>query len=159
MRRLKPDIPSTVTIHRHPLHPMMVVFPIAFLFAALPADVVFLLTADPFWARASFWLLAGGVAAGLAAGAVGTVDLLSMREARTTVSAWSHMASALMLLALAGYNLRIRWNEPVEAVLPWGLVLSAAGALMVVVAAWQGGTLTFRHGFGNYSEPGDGDGR
>lgn len=52
-----PGVPSTVAIAGHPLHPLTVIFPIAFLAAALGTDLGYWLTEDFFWARASLWLI------------------------------------------------------------------------------------------------------
>ena len=64
---LDSGIVSTVAIASHPLHPLLVTFPIAFLVAAAGTDIGYWLTSDPFWARASVWLIGAGFAAGLAA--------------------------------------------------------------------------------------------
>jgi uncharacterized membrane protein len=50
---------STAQVAGHPLHPMLVPFPIAFLVGTLVADIAFASTADVFWATAGFWLLVG----------------------------------------------------------------------------------------------------
>jgi uncharacterized membrane protein len=40
-------------------------------------------------------------------------------------------------------------------VLPWGLILSAAMALVVGVTGWLGGTLTFGHAIGSFEHEQD----
>ena len=57
-------VPSTAAVAGHPIHPMLVVFPISFLVAVLASDLAFWGTNDPFWARASNWLLGAGVVMG-----------------------------------------------------------------------------------------------
>jgi uncharacterized membrane protein len=47
------ETPSRAAIGGHPLHPMVVPFPIAFLVGTLVVDIVFSATSDPFWARAA----------------------------------------------------------------------------------------------------------
>jgi uncharacterized membrane protein len=42
---------STAAIFGHPIHPMLVVFPIGFLVGALATDLAFWGTDDPFWVR------------------------------------------------------------------------------------------------------------
>ena len=148
-------VPSTVQVLHHPIHPMLVVYPIALLSLALPSDVAYWLLGDPFWARASLWLIAVGLGIGLLAAAVGTVDFMTMRRVRSHVSGWSHALAAVVLLALAAANLQLRWASPTEAVLPWGLLLSAAMALLVLVTGWLGGTLSFGHGIGSFEHEQD----
>jgi len=149
VNRDKP-IPSRVAILQHPLHPMLVVFPISFLTFTLVTDVVFWWRGDVFWAQLSFWLCAAGLTLGILAASLGLSDFLLMKKVREHVAAWSHMIVGIMVLSLAATNLQLRWDDPVGAVLPWGLLTSAVLALMVSVAGWLGGTLTFRHGIGTY---------
>jgi uncharacterized membrane protein len=52
---------STAAIFGHPIHPVLVVFPIGFLVGAFMTDLAFWGTSDPFWARASEWLLGAGM--------------------------------------------------------------------------------------------------
>ena len=49
-------VESTAAIAGHPLHHMLVVFPIAFLIGAFATDLAFWGTKNPFWAQASYWL-------------------------------------------------------------------------------------------------------
>ncbi len=67
-------VPSTVAIAGHPLHPLSVIFPIAFLAAALGSDIGYWFTGDFFWARASLWLIGLGLAGGILASAIGLSD-------------------------------------------------------------------------------------
>ncbi len=46
-------VTSTVAIAGHPLHPAIVLFPIAFLVGVLGSDIGYWLTTDFFWAKAS----------------------------------------------------------------------------------------------------------
>lgn len=143
-------IPSRVTLMAHPLHPMVVVFPISFLQSTLVSDGVYWWLGDDFWAQVSFWLSAAGLAMGCLAALLGLADFLLVKQVRQHVAAWSHMIVGIMVLSLAATNVQLRWDDPASAVLPWGIVVSALLALMVMLTGWLGGTLTFRHGIGTY---------
>ncbi len=54
-------VPSTAAIAGHPLHAMLIPFPIAFLLGALAADLAAWGTGDAFWTRAALWLAGAGV--------------------------------------------------------------------------------------------------
>jgi hypothetical protein len=69
-------VPSTFAIAGHPLHPLIVTFPIAFLSGAAGADLGYWLTDDPFWARAAIWLIGAGFISGLVAALTGMLDFL-----------------------------------------------------------------------------------
>ncbi|MDQ3268850.1 MAG: DUF2231 domain-containing protein [Pseudomonadota bacterium] len=145
-------VPSVMAIHKHPIHPMLVVFPISFLSVMFLTDVAYVLLGDPFWAVLSFWLNLGGLVMGVIAGLIGFGDFMILREVRNHVSAWSHFIGAVMLLALAAAGVWLRWPDPVAAVWPWALIMSGVTAPAVLVVGWLGGTLTFRHGVGVYGE-------
>jgi uncharacterized membrane protein len=144
--------PSAVAVAGHPIHPMTVTFPIAFLTTALGSDLAYLFFADPFWARMSLWLLGIGTFAGIGAGVAGAVELLVVEGIRRRAAAWSHFVAAVMLLAVGFANWLLRLDDAEAAVLPWGLYLSSLGALMVGLAGWLGGKLVFHHQLGIETE-------
>ncbi len=143
---------SRVAIRKHPIHAMLVVYPVSLLTLVPATDVAHLILGDAFWARMSFWLTLAGLAAGIVAAATGLLEMFLIRVVRRHVAGWNHMLAAVTALAMAAVGLSIRWPDPVLAVWPWGLVIGCADALMVVIAGWLGGTLTFRHGIGVYGQ-------
>lgn len=132
----------------HPLHPMLVTFPIAFLLGTLASDLVYLYDGDPFWARMSIWLVGAGTVMGVAAGVTGTAELLSVRGIRRRPAAWNHFVVSVMLLAAAFANWMWRLDDPAAAIYPWGLALSVLTAALVGYAGWLGGSLVFEHQIG-----------
>lgn len=138
-------VPSTVAIAGHPIHPILVQFPISFLVGALLSDVVFWFVGDVFWARASFWLIVGGLAGGLAAALTGILDFTRIQRVRKRTAGWAHLFLNIAALLLSIVNLALRWNNPVSAVLPWGLVISVVVATLLGVSGWYGGELVYRH--------------
>jgi uncharacterized membrane protein len=152
-------VESRMAIMHHPIHPMLVVYPIAFLSMVLPTDLLYLWRGDAFWAQVSWWLNVAGLAMGVLAGAVGMVDMFLIRVVRRHVSAWNHFIVAVMLLAMAAAGVWLRAPDPVAAVWPWGVVLSSATLVLVMIAGWLGGTLSFRHGIGVYGDDHEESGR
>ena len=75
---LSNGVTSSVAIAGHPVHPIIVVFPVAFLTAAAGTDIGYWLTKDFFWARASTWLIGLGLVAGILAALVGMSDFLKI---------------------------------------------------------------------------------
>lgn len=138
-------VPSTVAIAGHPIHPILVQFPISFLVGALLSDAIFWFTQDLFWAKASYWLIVGGLAGGLAAALTGMLDFLRIQRVRKRTAGWMHMFLNVAALTLTIVNLLLRWNDPVSAILPWGLVLSVIVSTLLGVSGWYGGELVYRH--------------
>lgn len=141
------DASSLVAISGHPLHAMSVHFPIAFVFATLGVDVLYWWTGDPFWLRVGLWSSGGAFFLGMAAGAVGTAELLLVPGIRARVASWAHAIAAMTLIAVMGANWGTRATDLFD-VLPQGLLLSGLAAVLTGIAGWHGGKLIFDHGVG-----------
>ncbi len=140
--------PSTAAIAGHPLHPLLVLFPVAFLVGAFATDIVYASTLDVMWAQFSMWLTLAGLTMGVLAALTGLVDFVSIRRARAGSAGWIHFFGNAFVLALAGISFGFRWNAPVEFLVPWGILLSAAMTLTLLVTGWYGGELAYRHKIG-----------
>lgn len=138
-------VPSNVAIAKHPLHPAIVTFPIAFLVGAAGTDLAYWLTSDPFWARASFWLIAAGLAGGILAALTGMVDFLKIPLVRKRSAGWTHMILNVIALVLTIFNLVLRWSNPTQTVLPIGLIVLVIVATLLGLSGWYGGELVYRH--------------
>lgn len=95
---------STAQVAGHPLHPMIVPFPIAFLISVFVTDLVYLNGASRAWAEASMWLLGAGIGMALLAAVLGFTDFLGDRQVRRLRGAWLHMIGNLIAVALALVN-------------------------------------------------------
>jgi len=146
------DTTSMIAVAGHPLHAMSVHFPIALVFATLAADVFYWWSADAFWLRAGLWTSGAAFLTGLAAGAIGTVELLLVAGIRARVASWAHGVAALTMLSIAGLNWGLRLQNP-DVVLPHGLLVSLLATGMTVLAGWHGGKLIFHHGVGLMVSP------
>jgi uncharacterized membrane protein len=139
---------SLVALAGHPIHAMMVAFPIALTLATLGSDVFYWWTADPFWARAALWACGAAFWLGIAAGIAGTAELLLVPGIRNRAASWTHAIAAMMLLSILGLNWGLRLNADETVILPLGLALSCLSTLFVGIAGWHGGKLVFDHGIG-----------
>ncbi len=141
-------VESTAALAGHPLHHMLVPFPIAFLIGALGTDIAFLSTANPFWAQASFWLIIAGVVMALAAAIPGLIDFLTINRVRNIWVSWTHLIGNLVIVALALVNIGVRLDDPAAGVQNWGLWLSAITTALLLFSGWLGGELAYRYGIG-----------
>ena len=141
------DIGSAIAVAGHPIHAMLVHFPIALIICALGVDMLYWFSADPFWLRVGLWATGFGFAFGVLASIVGTLELLAVPGIRVRVASWNHAIAAMTLVAVAGANFGLRLHVP-EAVLPHGLLLSLLAAVLTALAGWHGGKLVFDHGVG-----------
>ena len=115
---------------------------------ALVTDLVYWSATTEFWACVSFWLIAAGLVMGVLAAVLGLVDFLTIERARAYAAGWLHLGANAAALLLSAINLWLRWDDPLAAVMPWGLVLSAIVALLLAIAGWYGGELAYRHKVG-----------
>ena len=136
-------LPSTAAIFGHPIHPMLVPYPVAFLTTVMVTDLVARRTRDPFWSRASSVMLGAGIVMGLAAGAVGAIDYLTIRRAREKATGRLHAYGNPVALGLAAASLALRRGGKPAG--PGAMAVTAAMTALLGVTAWAGGELSYRH--------------
>ncbi len=139
---------SKIAVAGHPIHAMFVTFPIALTMCTLGADGFYWWTSDLFWARAALWASGMAFLFGLLAGLTGTVELLLVPGIRARAASWTHFVIAVMLLSILGANWGYRLTGYEQAVLPWGVLLSAFAAGFTVITGWHGGKLVFEYQIG-----------
>lgn len=141
-------IPSAAHVSGHPLHPMFVPFPIAYLVGALLSDLTYFATSDPFWARMSLWLIGAGLVMGALAALFGLIDFYSRPAIRAHRIAWHHFIGNAAVLVLALINLVTRNDAFIDGVTPGGIALSLITVGILGYTGWLGGELAYRHHVG-----------
>jgi len=141
-------ISSTAQIARHPIHPMLVPFPIVCFVGALLTDIMYFATAEIIWAYFSAWLLVVGVIMGVLAAIAGLIDFLGNPLIRAQTPAWPHLIGNLLVLVLSFFNAMIHQRDGWTSVVPTGLILSVIVVLILPVTGWLGWAMVYRHGVG-----------
>lgn len=136
---------STASIAGHPIHPMLVPFPIAFLVGALLTDIAYIKLGG-MWAYASTWLIGAGIVSALLAAIFGFTDFLGEKRIRSLRVAWFHMGGNLVVVLLSIWNILIHNRDGAISVIPTGITLSAVVTLLLLVTGWLGGHMVYRHG-------------
>jgi uncharacterized membrane protein len=139
---------STARVATHPIHPMLVSFPIACFVGTLLTDLAYWKTAEMMWADFSAWLLFFGLVMGGLAAIAGLVDFLSNRSIRALAPAWFHMIGNVVVLVLALFNSFVHSRDAWTSVVPSGLILSALTVIVLLFTGWMGGSMVFRHHVG-----------
>ncbi|HEX5237397.1 MAG TPA: DUF2231 domain-containing protein [Sphingomicrobium sp.] len=137
---------STAKIGGHPIHPMLIPFPIVCFIGVLVTDIVFLTNHIHGWATASRYLLAIGIVMGLLAALAGLTDFFGDKRIQGS-DAIKHMLANVTAVVLEIINLivRLHTDAPIGGI---GIVLSVIVVLILVYSGWKGGDLVFRHGIG-----------
>lgn len=143
---------SRMSVAGHPIHPMLIHFPVAFLLGLVGADLTYIYTADPFWARVGLWLAGLGSLGGWLAALAGLVDLVFVVHIRNLAIAWIHALLAVMTLSLASFNWLLRFNDTSGFNL-WGLYITLLTAALITVTSVLGGQMVYGHAVGVHVEP------
>ncbi len=132
----------------HPIHQMLIVFPLGLLASSFFFDLAYLRHGNPGWSQISYWLIAAGVVSGLVAAVFGLIDWLSIpRGTRAWRIGRLHGGGNVLVLALFALSWFCRRPAPMA---PSGLAigLSLLGVLLAAVTGWLGGELVDRLGIG-----------
>lgn len=129
----------------HPIHPMLVPFPMVCFVGALVTDIAYWRTAEMMWADFSAWLLFAGLIMGALAAIAGLIDFIGNRGIRLMPAAWFHMAGNAVVLLLALFNSFVHSRDAWTSVVPSGLVLSALTVVVMLFTGWMGWEMVYRH--------------
>lgn len=132
----------------HPIHPMLIVFPLGLLATGVAFDIVALAQGDPNWYQISFWMVSAGIIGGLLAAVFGLIDWLAIPNGtRAKRIGLLHGGSNLIvvLLFIASWSMRAANSRIPSA---GALVLSFIAVVLALVGGWLGGELVDRLGIG-----------
>jgi len=139
---------SKARLFGHPIHTMLIVFPLGLLATAVAFDIVGLVRGDAEWFRISFWMIAAGIIGGLLAAIFGLADWVAIpSDTRAKrIGLWHGAGNVLVvLLFVVSWFLRrpAPENPPTVA-----FVSSFVAVALALVTGWLGGELVFRLGIG-----------
>jgi uncharacterized membrane protein len=135
---------SPASIRKHPVHPMLVGFPIGLWVFALVCDVVHAVSGNGVWQTVATYCVAGGIVGAILAAVPGLVDYFSIDEAEMKRVANLHLAINLVAVVIFGINLWLRFRLPADSDLPLGL--SVVGVLAIGFGGWLGGEMVYVKG-------------
>jgi uncharacterized membrane protein len=150
---------SRASIGGHPIHPMLIPFPIALFVFSLVADLIYLWRGNPVWRDyIAFYTMLGGIIGAAAAAIPGLIDWATLTDrAVVKVANWHARINIITLLIfVASFYLRTTSGAawiPNLPMLP--LILSIVGVVGLSIAGYLGGELVFKHGVAVTSEAKD----
>ena len=139
---------STAKIAGHPIHPMLIPFPIAFFVGTFACDVAYWITGNANWAMVTPWLLGAGIIMAVLAGLVGLTDVIGEERIRSLADAWWHAGGIVIVALIEIYNWYARVTEGAAAIVPKGLILSLVVTCILLFAGWMGWNMVYRHRVG-----------
>jgi uncharacterized membrane protein len=128
----------------HPVHQMLIVFPLGLLATSLVFDLIHLGTGNQRLADVAYWMILSGVIGALVAAVFGLIDFLAIpRGTRARRIGTLHGGGNLVVTLLFAASWLLRIDTPTDpGALP--VVLSALGAGLALVTGWLGGELVDR---------------
>ena len=135
---------SPASIKKHPVHPMLVGFPIGLWVFALVCDVMRAAGGNNVWQTVAIYCIAAGIVGALVAAVPGLIDYFSIDEAAMKRIANLHLAVNLGAVAIFAINLWLRFRLPAESYLPLGM--SVVGVLAIGIGGWLGGEMVYVKG-------------
>jgi uncharacterized membrane protein len=136
---------TRVKLMGHPVHPMLIVFPLGLLSTAVIFDILYLVTGNEELAFFSFWAIAAGVIGGLAAALFGLIDWLAIPTGtRAKAIGATHGIGNVVIVGLFAVSWFLRLDAPAfgSNLLPF--VLGLIGVAIALFTAWLGAELVYR---------------
>ena len=138
---------STAQIGGHPIHPMLVQFPIVCFILTLVCDLLYT-QGHTELATASKWLLLIGLVFAALAAVAGLTDFLGDKRIQGS-DAIKHAVANVTAVVLELVNLLLRRGND-DFICSTGVWISAVVVLILLYSGWMGGNLVFKHGVGVY---------
>ena len=150
---------SPASIGGHPIHPMIIPFPIALWVFSFIADLVYLWRGNPVWKDwIAFYALLGGIIMAAVAAVPGLIDWLSLKDPKVVkIANWHARLNVIALLIFAG-SFYLRTTSGADLVggshtIPF--LLSVVGVILITISGWLGGEMVFKHGVAVEAQSGD----
>ena len=139
---------SKVKFAGHPVHPMLIVFPLGLLATAVVFDIIYLVSDNSQWTVVAYYMIGAGIIGGLAAAVFGWLDWIAIPSGTRArrIGLW-HGVGNVVVLALFILSWVLRRENP--EVPPTGAIVAGlTGAVIALVTGWLGGELVDRLGVG-----------
>ena len=142
---------SKASIGGHPIHPMLIPFPLALWATSFVVDVLFYFLRHPKLLVIAKFMIAAGCLAAIAAAIPGIVDWLAIKNGEVKRVANWHARLNVAALVVFAISLLLRigsYSELVGRRLTLPFLLSLVGVILILISGWLGGELVFRYGSG-----------
>jgi uncharacterized membrane protein len=135
---------SKVKFAGHPVHPMLIVFPLGLLSTAVIFDIIYLVSDNPQWTVVAYYMIGAGIIGGLVAAVFGWLDWIAIPAGtRARRIGLFHGVGNVVVLALFILSWVLR--RETAAVPPTGAIVAAlTGVVIALITAWLGGELVDR---------------
>lgn len=139
---------SRAKLFGHPIHQMLIVFPLGLLATSIFFDVIALAADHPGLSQASYYMIAAGIISALIAAVFGLIDFLAIPNGtRAKRIGFMHGLGNVIVVILFTTSWVLRRGHPADPG-TMAIILSGAGAALGGLTGWLGGELVDRLGVG-----------
>jgi uncharacterized membrane protein len=142
---------SRAKLFGHPIHQMLIVFPLGLLATGVAFDVIYLIWGDPTMSTVAFYMIAAGIIGGFLAAPFGLIDWVAIPSGTRakSIGLMHGLGNVVVLLLFIG-SWWLRYSSGSSNYIPWSsaLALSFVGTALALVTGWMGGELVDRLGVG-----------
>jgi len=132
----------------HPIHQMLIVFPLGLLAMAVVFDLISFFTGSTHWTTMAYYMIGAGLVTGVLAAIPGLIDYLAIPpDTRAKNIGALHGIGNVFVLALFGASWFMRRDQPSDPEL-LACLFSYMGAGLSLMTGWLGGELVDRLGVG-----------
>jgi uncharacterized membrane protein len=142
---------SKATIGGHPIHPMLIPFPLALWATSFVVDVLFYFLRHPTLLVIAKFMIAAGCLGAIAAAIAGIIDWLAIKNGEVKrVANWHARlnVAALVVFAISLFLRMGTYSDLVGRRLIVPFLFSLVGVILISISGWLGGELVFRYGIG-----------
>jgi uncharacterized membrane protein len=128
----------------HPIHQMLIVFPLGLLAMAVIFDLVAISLRNGYWSEIGYWMIAAGIITGLLAAPFGLIDWLAIPSGtRAKRIGAVHGIGNVGVLLLFALSWMMRTDAP-RSPETLALLLSFVAGALALFTGWLGGELVDR---------------
>jgi uncharacterized membrane protein len=135
---------SRAKLFGHPVHTMLIVFPLGLLAMAVVFDLIAIGKAQGYWSEIGYWMMAAGILSGLLAAPFGFIDWLAIPSGTRAKRVGAlHGGGNVVVLTLFAASWLLRGATPRDPG-TLALALSFSAGALALMTGWLGGELVDR---------------
>jgi nitrite reductase/ring-hydroxylating ferredoxin subunit/uncharacterized membrane protein len=139
---------SKAHLKSHPLHPILVAFPIAFFIGALIFDLLSIISDNNNFWQTGYYLAIAGIISAVVAAVPGAIDYFFTVPPKSSAKkrGTKHALINLTNVALFAFAVYYRGTNGADTTIV--LAIEITGVILLSIAGWMGGTLVHRNQIG-----------
>jgi uncharacterized membrane protein/nitrite reductase/ring-hydroxylating ferredoxin subunit len=136
---------SRAHFQSHPIHPILVAFPIAFFFGAFIFDIISFINSSQSLFQAATYILIAGIIGGLMAAIPGLIDLLGTVPPKSSAKKRGVKHGIINTTVVVLFAVSLWLHRDSDSVTWAILVVELVACILLTISGYMGGTLVYRN--------------